>query len=315
MSSTETEPADRRRVVLCVGLAVLDQVFAVERFPSPHAKTRATDFTAVNGGGAANAAIAIARLGGTARLAAPLGGPPGQDPATEQILAGLANEGVETGGCLRMDGATAPLSAVLVDASGERIIVNYRDERLAAARVADPAALVAGVDAVVADNRLPEFILPICRAARARNVPVVLDADKPTSRSDELLTAASHVVFSAEGLRATANSDDFEAGLRRVAAATSAFLAATDGPNDMLWLEAGRCLRLPVFTVAAVDTLAAGDVFHGAFALALAEGMPEARAMRFAAATAALKCTRFGGIAGAPQRRDVTEFLAKSGSI
>jgi hypothetical protein len=68
----------------------------------------------------------------------------------------------------------APLSAVLVDGSGERIIVNYRDPRLAAARVADPAALIEGADAVLADNRFPEFILPICQAARDRGLPPIV---------------------------------------------------------------------------------------------------------------------------------------------
>jgi sulfofructose kinase len=58
-----------------------------------------------------------------------------------------------------------------------------------------------------------------------------------------------------------------------------------------------------------VDTLAAGDVFHGAFALALSEGSDVANAMRFSAAAAALKCSRFGGISGAPSRAEVDDFL------
>jgi sulfofructose kinase len=67
---------------------------------------------------------------------------------------------------------------------------------------------------------------------------------------------------------------------------------------------------MAVFPVAAVDTLGAGDTFHGAFALALAEGCDLLTGMRFAAAAAALKCTRFGGIAGTPTRTEVDAFLA-----
>ena len=67
----------------------------------------------------------------------------------------------------------------------------------------------------------------------------------------------------------------------------------------------GALRRMPVFAVEAVDTLGAGDIFHGAFALALAEGRDEVAAMRFGAAAAALKCTRFGGIAGTPRRAEV----------
>src|SRR5207248_2808670 len=92
----------------------------------------------------------------------------------------------------------------------------------------------------------------------------------------------------------------------------SAFLAVTNGPDDILWIDAGTVRSLPVFAIAAVDTLGAGDIFHGAFALALAEGSSPLAAMRFAAASAALKCTRFGGISGAPPRAEVEEFLAQT---
>ena len=67
---------------------------------------------------------------------------------------------------------------------------------------------------------------------------------------------------------------------------------------------------MSAFPIQPIDTLAAGDVFHGAFALALAEGRGETEAMRFAAAAAAIKCTRFGGITGAPGRAEAEAFLA-----
>jgi sugar/nucleoside kinase (ribokinase family) len=67
---------------------------------------------------------------------------------------------------------------------------------------------------------------------------------------------------------------------------------------------------LAAFPITAVDTLGAGDTFHGAFSLALVEGSDTNQAMRFAAAAAALKCTRFGGISGTPTRSEVDAFLA-----
>jgi sugar/nucleoside kinase (ribokinase family) len=163
--------------------------------------------------------------------------------------------------------------------------------------------MVATAAAVLADNRFPEFVLPICEAARARGIPVVLDADKPTRSTDVLLTVASHVVFSAEGLRATAGTSDLGEGLARMAAATSSFVAVTDG-------KPAERRAMSAFPIEPVDTLAAGDVFHGAFALWLAQGHPERAAMRFAAAAAAITCTRFGGITGAPARGEVEAFLA-----
>jgi len=65
------------------------------------------------------------------------------------------------------------------------------------------------------------------------------------------------------------------------------------------------------FAVHTVDTLGAGDVFHGAFALAVTEGQELREALRFASAAAALKCTRFGGAFAAPQRAEVTALLGQ----
>jgi sugar/nucleoside kinase (ribokinase family) len=293
-------------------VAVLDQVFRVEHFPVPEEKTRASDFITVSGGNAGNAAVAVARLGGRAVLAAALGGPAGEDAVGDRILSHLADEAVDCAACVRMAGARSPISAIMVDGRGERTIVNYRDARLADARIDDPGPLVAKADVVLADNRFPEFVLPICRAARNRGRAVVLDFDRPTRDIDRLLESGSHVVFSAEGLRATAGCQDLALGLERMREHTNAFLAVTDGANHMICLNGARRNRLPAFAVTAIDTLGAGDVFHGAFALALAEGRDELAAMQFAAAAGAVKCTRFGGIAGAPGRRDVLTLLASA---
>jgi sulfofructose kinase len=101
--------------------------------------------------------------------------------------------------------------------------------------------------------------------------------------------------------------------LGRIAAVTPSFVAVTDGPRDVLWRDGENLRQSQVFAVVAVDTLGAGDVFHGAFALALAEGRDERAAMRFAAAAAGLKCTRLGGSAAAPFRAEVESLLAAVG--
>ncbi len=297
-----------QRTILCAGIIVLDEVFRVEEFPAPDAKVEAAGYFAVNGGCAANAAVAISRLGGRARLAGPLGGPADEDPNGDRVLAALGREQVDCTGCQRLAGVSTPQSAIFLDARGERMIVTYRDHRLAAAIPADPHALVASVDAVLADNRFPEFVRPICAAARERGLIVVLDADRPTDVSDDLFRIATHVVFSGECLRATTGVADLASALARIA--TPSFLAVTDGPRDVLWREGEEPRRSPAFAVKAVDTLGAGDAFHGAFTLALAEGRDEIAAMRFAAAAAGLKCTRLGGSMAAPIRSEVESFLA-----
>ena len=297
--------------VLCTGIIVLDEVFRVAEFPQPDAKVEAKGFFIVNGGCAANAAVAIARLGGRAKLAGPLGGPAGADDNGDRVLAALAREHVDTGPCQRVDGLATALSAIFIDDRGDRTIVTYRDQRIAAVTPNDPLALTADADLVLADNRYPQFVRPVCEAARARKLRIVIDADKPTVEDDPLFRLASHVVFSAECLTATSGTGDLGEGLRRIARHTGAFLAVSSGPNDILYLEAGSLRRVPVFAIHAVDTLGAGDALHGGFALALAEGQSEVAALRFGAAVAGLKCTRFGGSAGAPTRAEVEAFLAE----
>jgi sugar/nucleoside kinase (ribokinase family) len=261
---------------------------------------------ATAGGCAANASIAVSRLGGEARFTGPIG----SDDASARFLAGLARDQVDTRQVERVDGGSISVSGILIDGTGEKLVATRRGERLGDARPHDPTALVAGVDIVMADNRFPDFVRPILRAAVDRGIPAVLDGDRATTPDDPLFAIATHVIFSAEALRATTRVDDLAAALAAIARVTAGFLAATNGPDGVWWLENGRPRHLAAFPIEAVDTLGAGDTFHGAFALALAEGCNLERAMRFAAAAAALKCTRFGGISGTPTRGEVDAFLA-----
>jgi len=310
MSSAEPTPR-----ILCAGIIVLDEVFRVDEFPQPDGKVQAQEFFVVNGGCAANAAVAIARLGGRAALAGPMGGPAGEDENGDRVLKALARENVDCTACQRIGGFATALSAIFMNARGDRTIVTYRDERIAAAPPDDPERVVNAADAVLADNRYPGFVRPICEAARRRNLPVVLDGDRPTIEDDPLFRVASHVIFSCECLRETTGVADLGEGLRRIAGRTDAFLAVSNGPDDIVYLDRGRVCRLPVFKIAAVDTLGAGDVFHGGFVMALAEGRTEVDAMRFGAAVAGIKCTRIGGSAGAPRRAEVEAFMARHSAM
>ena len=306
MSSADAGAAPR---ILCTGIIVLDEVFRVAEFPQPDGKVQATGFFVVNGGCAANAAVAIARLGGRAALAGPLGGPAGEDANGDRVLQALAREKVDCTHCRRVAGLATALSAIFINAHGDRTIVTYRDARVAEVAPVAPERVVAAADLVLADNRFPQFVRPICEAARRRGLPVVLDADKPTVEDDPLFRIASHVIFSSECLRATIGGDDLGDGLLRIAQCTDAFLAVSNGPGDILYLEGRALRRLPVFAIRAVDTLGAGDALHGGFALALAEGQGEVKALRFGAAVAGIKCTRIGGSAGAPTRAEVEALL------
>ena len=300
-------PFEPKPVVLCAGIAVLDFIFRVERFPTTDTKAPMLEFLTTGGGCAANAAIAIARLGGSARFAGPLGA----DEHGARVLEGLAHAGVDTVGAVRLAGAATCVSGIFLDRDGERLLTTRRDDALASTRPDAPERMLHGVDALLVDNHFPRFVVAICEAARVRGVPIVLDVDKPAASHDALFGLATHAIFSAEALRATTGLEDLAAGLARACEMCRGFVAVTDGGNGALWRAGDAAGHALAFAVEAADTLAAGDVFHGAFALALAEGRAEREALAFASVAAGLKCTRFGGIVGTPQRAEVERLLEK----
>jgi sulfofructose kinase len=293
--------------ILTLGITVFDTVLQVPRLPRHGGKTYATGRAEVVGGIAANAAIAIVRLGGEALLATRVG----DDPVGERIVADLTRAGVDTGLVEWLNGVPSSISAILVDAEGERLLVNHGDPALFRGSI-DLAGI--GVDGVMTDTRWPEAAVSALRHARALGAPAVLDHDRGAERlASELLEAASHVVCSRQGLEDLTGTADVETGLRAARARTPAWLACTSGGDGVYWLDGETLRHLPAFPVRAVDTLGAGDVFHGAFALALGEGLAELPAMRFASAAAALKCMRFGGGSVSPTRAEVEALLADAG--
>lgn len=291
--------------VLCVGHAVQDFVFSVPQLPARGEKYRATRFELAGGGPAATAAVTIAKLGGRAHLAARVGA----DVAGDLIVGELRGYGVDCAHVLRVQGLGSSVSAVMVDAAGERMIVNHLPAAMPAdaAWLPDPVSL--GVHAVLADTRWPDGAFAALRLARAAGLPGVLDADRPVPRTPDLLSAATHVAFSAEGLEEFVGDADPERSLTEIARHTRAWLCVTLGAEGVLVRTRSGFSREPAHAVAAVDTLGAGDVWHGAFALALAEARGEPSAVRFASAAAALKVQRFGGRAGVPTRIEVDDFL------
>jgi len=292
--------------VLCVGHAVQDFVFGVPVLPSRAEKYLARSFTSVGGGPAATAAVAIARLGGRAALAARLG----DDAIAGLIEAELASHGVDCSALRRFHGCSSSLSAVLVDAAGERLIVNHLDPGMPDSAEWLPDARAIGAAAVLADTRWPAGAAQALARARAAGLPAVLDADKPLPRDPLLLAAASHLAFSADALTDFTGDADPVRALQAVAATLDAWCCVTVGADGVYVLDHGSLEHHPGHAVPVVDTLGAGDVWHGAFALGLAEGMAATAAVRFASAAAALKVQRHGGRAGAPTRAEVEAFLS-----
>jgi sugar/nucleoside kinase (ribokinase family) len=306
-------PPRIRPRILCIGMPVRDLTFRVQGVPGRGSKENASHYEEISGGNALNAAIAIVRLGGRASISGPMGD--AGETSSRFIFEQLAHEGIDARHLVHMRGLATSISAIMIDPSGERTIVTFRDPRLWEVKLPDPDTLLADCHAILVESRCAEFCTGLCAEARRRSIPVIVDADRAMSLREGLLTASSHLIFSSEPLQETADVTDDGEALKKVAKLTSSFLAGTRGPRGTIWLdEQGRLQETPAFPVHTVDTLGAGDVFHGAFALAITEGQELTQALRFASAAAALKCTRFGGAFASPQRPEVEALLRLNGA-
>jgi sulfofructose kinase len=307
MNFHETAPKIPPRI-LCIGIPVRDLTFRVQGLPARGSKVNASHYDEICGGNALNAAIGIVRLGGRASICGPMGD--ARETSSRYIFEQLAHEGIDTTQIIHMPGLVTPVSNIMIDPSGERTIVTFRDPELWKVRLPPADTLLDDCHAILTESRCAEFCTDLCAEACRRGIPVVVDVDRAMSLREGLLTASTHLVFSSEPLQETADiSDDGEA-LKKISRLTSSFLAGTRGAQGTIWLDQnGNLQQTPAFPVHTVDTLGAGDVFHGAFALAVTENQELREALRFASAAAALKCTRFGGAFAAPQRAEVEELL------
>lgn len=292
--------------IACLGGAVVDLVYGLDELPGRDGKVRARSYFETGGGMAANAAVAINRLGGSASW----WGRVGDDDIGSKVLDGLRREGVAVTDVRIIPGVVSSHSLVLTDRAGNRAIVLYRSDALDPDPSWLPLEAVASVDAVLADNRWIEGSVAILTAAREAGKFGVLDADSGAdSRTIEAVRSATHTVFSEPGLAELFETSDPDEGLRR-AGELAPFVAVTLGASGVRWRGPDhRIGHMPAFEVDAVETVGAGDVFHGCFAHALAEGRHEVEAIRFASAAAAIKCSAEGGRSSFPSLSAVERFM------
>lgn len=296
----------RPPTVTCVGISVQDTVFSIDRALRPGAKNLASSLCVRGGGPAANAAVAVAALGGNARLVSNLG----TDAIGDSIVEDLVRFGVDVAGVRRIDGVPSPQSSVAVDDKGERTILNRTDGRLIDSSRPVTTAEIDQSDAVVVDLRWPDGARSAIDAANALGVPSIVDFDLTTTETPaDILGSASHVIFSRPALVTLTGTADIDRALGQVAATSDAFVAVTLGGRGVKWVEDDHTRLLPSLPVAVVDTLGAGDVFHGAFAFGIAVGQSPPDALRFGSAASAMKCSRPGGRDGFPSRADVDALV------
>lgn len=307
--TSDDPPVNRAKTpcVICVGgSATIDHIFLVDEVKLPSAKITARDFIETGGGMGANAAVAVQRLGGRAIY----WGRVGDDQTGDEVLWLLTHEGIDVTGVRRLAGFRTKIASILIDSHGERLAVSAQPQGYPPDASWLPLERVAEADAVLADTRWPTGAQRLFEAATQHKLPSVFDGDG--GDPPQVLDTAqqcTHPFFS-QPMLASFGYGSPEQALPRVFGGRNAVTGVTLGSAGVMWFDGERIHTMPSPHVKAVDTLAAGDTWHGAMALALAEGRETRQAIEFASAVAALKCTRFGGRASIPRREEFERWWA-----
>jgi sulfofructose kinase len=289
--------------VLCVGYACYDLIFSVAAHPAADEKIFADEFSDCGGGPAANAAVAIAKLGVNAGFCGYLG----LDLYGDKHYQELQLAGVNTDFIVR-DKSPTPLSAILVKPNGDRALINYKGDAQALATDAlDFSGLRTKV--MLFDGHQPYLSILLADFARKNRIPTVLDAGSVHDGTMAMIAHVDYVVCSEKF--AQQFSGEIERTLARLSKVAPT-VVITLGERGLIWQSGKRRGESPAFPVQAIDTTGAGDAFHGAFAAALAAGLEWQDILRYASAAGALCCTKIGARSGLPSQGEHAVLFGSS---
>lgn len=304
----------RNATVVVVGSSNTDMIVQVEHLPRPGETVLGGEFLTAAGGKGANQAVAAARAGARVTLVARVG----SDALGAETLRKLRASGVDVAHVSRDRTAPSGVALVWVADHGENSIAvaSGANDRLSPEHVAraSRAFVRAGVLLVQLETPLPTVAAAIDRA-RAAGMSVILNPAPARPLPAALLRKLSIITPNeTEAERLTGIAVKSEVSARRAAAELLRrgvpTVVLTMGARGVLLASAAGCERLPAFRVEALDTTAAGDVFSGSLAAALAQGHALRDAVRRAAAAAAISVTRRGAQPSVPSRAEVDRFLA-----
>lgn len=295
--------------VLGLGIAAVDDLVYVDGYPQPDTKVAVQARQRQGGGLTATALVAAARLGARAAY----GGVLGEDDLSRFTVQELEREGIDCSPILRKAEAGPCHAIVIVDrTTGDRTIL-YDVQRVAARAPEEVSPdLICGCRVLFVDYTAGWGGLRAARLARERGIPVVGDVERLTvPGARELLAEIDHLIVGVELAQQVTGERDPVHMVRALAGPDRACCAVTGGDRGCWFSEGeGEVRHVPAHRVEVVDTTGCGDVFHGAYAASIARGEPVDRAIRVAAAAAALKATKPGGRAGIPDWAGVQRFLA-----
>jgi ribokinase len=297
--------------VLGIGCNAVDYLCPMERYPIEDEKLQVEDIELQGGGNIATALVAVARLGGRAAYHTVIA----EDQNTEWILSNFKREHVDIDHLIIKRGNN-PLAFILINRStGSRTIL-YSKKKVPGFQPDElHTDLIGRAQVLLVDFYFPEASLRACSIASSLNIPVVIDAEKPSHLADQVLLHCSHVIASRGFALQYCGVDsavDGDVLLQKFAARLkSPFVCITLGENGALAYDRTTQTNFhqQAFKVDTVDSTGAGDVFHGAFAYFLSQDFTLQKAVEYAAAAAACKCRQIGGRSGIPNRDELELFL------
>ena len=301
--------------IVVLGGINMDLISSAPRLPAPGETVMGDRFYTAPGGKGANQAVAAARLGAQVRMV----GRVGDDMFGPSLVAGLRKEGIDAGGVALDSGHATGIAMILLDARKQNHIVaiyganmQCGDEQVRAEELA-----LNGASTLLLQLEIPlEVSLQVARSAMSRGVRVIWDpapaADFPPEAYDaaDIVTPNQTEAASLTGIEVTdvASARAAAEALLERGAATAvvklgelgAYYASTNGAG-----------HVPAIRVEVSDTVAAGDAFGGALAVALAEGRSLQTAVRYGTAAGALAVTRQGAQEAMPYRSVVEAMLSR----
>lgn len=276
--------------ILCIGRATFDLGYACPSYPQEDGKLSADQFWAGAGGSALNGAITARALGSEVKLL----GLFGAGPFADAVRSELARYDVPFEDYADPAAQVLPVSSiVLVPAHGTRTITDQQPPQEVTRSLPDPLDLT-GVSLVYCDGFLPELAIPYAKAARERGIPVVLDGGSWKPWTGDLIAHVDHAVISERFHPHGANEDTGTDVLDAVQRLGPSHAVITRGPKPLEWSHDGKRGKIAPPVIEAVDTLGAGDIFHGAYCHYLAEGRSFTDALEQASHIAAASCRHFG---------------------
>ena len=273
---------------LFVGLTTLDFVYLSDRPVRSNQKVVALDYLTVAGGPATNAAVSFAYFGNQSELLSVIG----QHPLTELIYSDLKQHSVTAVDLIPNKTDSPPVSSIVVDsATGERAIISINAVKSQANSQAVSASLLTDIDIVLLDGHQLETSLKVAAIARSKNIPVVLDGGSWKPGLEKLLPNIDYAICSANFAPPSSLKSDRLFDFLRSYGIN--YGAITQGERPIVYFTPEADSTITVPAIKAVDTLGAGDIFHGAFChYILQENFPTA--LKLAAEVASKSCLSFG---------------------